>query len=670
MEISNPIFYTTITLPLIAFLLLIVLGNKIPRNTGSKLAIVLQSVTFIFTCLLFFNSFNSQQPLEAAFDWFRIKDTTITIHIFIDKVSVLMLFTVNLVALLVYIFSSEYMREDKNLNRYYAYLGLFVFSMTGILVTSNLVIIYIFWELVGLSSYLLIGFWRKKQTAISAAKKAFIMNRVGDVGFLIGLLTLFMLFKTFDLYEIKQLLSTNTVFIDENYNWILLAGFGIFCAAIGKSAQLPLSSWLPDAMEGPTPVSALIHAATMVAAGVYLLYRCNFIFLPEINLLIAFIGAITAFIAAISALSQTDIKSVLAFSTISQLGYMVCAIGTGSPESGIFHLFTHAFFKAGLFLSAGAIIHALHHASKKANLLIDTQDMQNMGSMFQKLPLVAICYTICALALAGFPFFSGFLSKDAILLSMWQFALEKQQILYWIIPILGFITALLTAFYIGRQIFMIFGGKSGWRGNPKIWTHLDSNQNSIKIPLIVLASLSLFIVFSFNPFSANQSWLFYILKLQPPNESGHLTVGIISAFLAIIGIVLAWLVYHKASLRLNQVFKKNQLIYRLSYHFWYIDYLLVLPVKKGGVVLSKAMAYTDKKLIDKAVDGFGIFQVVLAHVAAWFDKYLVDGIIELLTWLTNTFGNILRKSLGNQLQSYISWAVFTTLLMVLLFVLN
>lgn len=650
-------------------MLLIILEYKIPKSFGGKLAVMLQGTTFTFTCILLYSTFY-QLPIEFAFDWFSIKETTITINILIDKVSALMMFTVNLVALLVYIFSLEYMRADKNLNRYFAYLGLFVLSMTGILVTRNLVAIYIFWELVGLSSYLLIGFWRQKPTAISAAKKAFIMNRVGDVGFLIGLLTLFMLFKTFDLDEIKQLLSTNTVFINENYNWMLLAGFGIFCAAIGKSAQPPLSSWLPDAMEGPTPVSALIHAATMVAAGVYLLYRCTFIFLPEINLLITFVGATTAFVAAISALSQTDIKNVLAFSTISQLGYMVCAVGTGSPESGIFHLFTHAFFKAGLFLSAGAIIHALHKAAKKANLLIDTQDMRSMGGMFQKLPLIAYCYIICALALAGLPFFSGFLSKDAILLSMWQFASEKQQLQYWIIPLLGFVTALITAFYIGRQIFMIFGGTTGWRGNPTIWTHLNAEQITIKLPLIVLASLSLFIVFSFNPFSTDQSWLFSIVQQNPSNESGHFIVGVISAFLAISGIVLAWLVYHKASLRLNQLFKKNQLIYRLSYHFWYLDELLVLPAKKGATVIGKFMAYTDKNLIDKTVDGFGIFQVVLAHVAAWFDKYIVDGIVGLLTWLTNAFGNILRKSPGNQLQSYVSWAVFTTLLMVLLFVLN
>ena len=659
-------------LPLASFLITILFKKVLSQKKVGYIASILQALAFLSTIYIFQETLKANTAFETNLEWFRIGPNIFAIHFLIDGTSAFMFFIVNLISLLVHIFSLEYMKDDKNIDKYFAYLGLFTFSMLGILLTANIMVIYIFWELVGLSSYLLIGFWHDKPKARSAAKKAFILNRVGDAGFLIGIISLFALFSTLDLTTIS--LTFDSQVKEENYNLLLLAGFGIFCGAIGKSAQLPLSSWLPDAMEGPTPVSALIHAATMVAAGVYLLFRCAFLFLPEINLFIAIIGTTTAFVAAVTALSQTDIKKVLAYSTISQLGYMVSAVGVGAEESGMFHLFTHAFFKAGLFLSAGAVIHTLHLSAHKSNLHIDAQDMRTMGNLFKKMPVVAICFGICASALAGLPFFSGFLSKDAILLSMWNFAAENGatsgNTFYWLIPFFGLFTALLTAFYSFRQVLLVFGGKDGWRGKIEIWESIPKPNFKIKLPLLVLSSLSIFIIFALNPFNAEASWVFSkVLSPNTTEHSAHFIVVTFSAVLAITGVATAWLVYQTKTLRLNHIIADNSFAFKLTNKFWFIDDFLVNPTKRLLLLSSQKLAVSDTKVINAIVDGFAILQVVFAHVLAWLDKNIVDGFISLLTKFTRLLGNILRKSPGQQVQSYVSWAVFTTLIIVLLAVL-
>ncbi|NJM94598.1 MAG: NADH-quinone oxidoreductase subunit L [Cytophagales bacterium] len=338
--------------------------------------------------------------------------------------------------------------------------------MQGLVVSDNLLLTFLFWELVGFSSYLLIGFWYHKSSAAQAARKAFMMNRVGDLGFLLGLLILWAQYATFDLSQLSQLFSSTApaqgIWQGHAVNgiqksselsslWLTLMGLGLFCGAVGKSAQFPLFTWLPDAMEGPTPVSALIHAATMVAAGVYLLVRVSALLTAEALVIIAVIGALTALLAALAATVQTDIKKVLAYSTVSQLGYMVLAVGTGAFAAAFFHLMTHAFFKACLFLGAGSVIHAVHRARPEA----DAQDMRSMGGLYKSLPWTFVTYAVASAALVGLPFFSGFLSKDLILESAWHWA-QGQGGLAWVLPLVAFGTVGITAYYMLRQVVWVF----------------------------------------------------------------------------------------------------------------------------------------------------------------------------------------------------------------------
>ncbi|MEJ2506308.1 MAG: NADH-quinone oxidoreductase subunit L, partial [Ignavibacteriaceae bacterium] len=348
--------------------------------------------------------------ITSEFTWINLGNTPImgeikiNLGILIDNISTLMMVVVMLISFLVHIFSIEYMRGDPRYNRYFASLGLFTFSMSGIVLTHNILMMYIFWELVGVSSYLLIGFWFEKKSAADAGKKAFIVNRIGDIGMFIGILILFTTYHTFTFDDIFQQISQGHLPFDSGF-WLTITGLLIFAGAIGKSAQVPLHVWLPDAMEGPTPVSALIHAATMVAAGVYLVVRIFGILTADAMLIIAIIGALSAFIPATIALTQNDIKRVLAYSTVSQLGYMIMALGVGAFKFAFFHLITHAFFKACLFLGSGSVIHAMHHE----------QDIRNMGGLRKKMPVTYYTFLIASVAISGVPLTSGFLSKDGIL---------------------------------------------------------------------------------------------------------------------------------------------------------------------------------------------------------------------------------------------------------------
>ena len=370
-----------LAIPFFSFLTSQKIGSKAPQWATFLLG--LNTLLAIYLTATHWNS----AALTMRGHWFKVGESQITYSFLLDRLTLIMSVIVNFISLLVHLFSQEYMRKDKAKPRYYAFLGLFTFSMMGIVLFNDLLFIFIFWELVGLSSYLLIGFWFEKKSASIAANKAFIMNRIGDIGFITGLMIFYTQFQSFDLEVIKSLMIDSEI-KDGNWvaqftnngqviintldgRWLSAAGIALFCGAVGKSAQFPLQVWLPDAMEGPTPVSALIHAATMVAAGVYLLARVFVILDAQALEVVAIVGAITAFMAAIAALSQFDIKKVLAYSTISQLGYMVMAMGIGAYTSGLFHLVTHAFFKAGLFLSAGIIIHQLHKLESKDMMFND-----------------------------------------------------------------------------------------------------------------------------------------------------------------------------------------------------------------------------------------------------------------------------------------------------------
>src|SRR5256712_309944 len=407
------------------------------KGLSSFLSVAAVLGSFVCSCLIF-----GQKEISATeVTWIDIQGVlTVPLGFVLDALSKTMLMLVSGVGLLIHIYSLGYMREDKGKSRYFAALSLFMFAMFGIVISNNFVMLFIFWELVGFTSYVLIAHWFERDAAAEAAKKAFLTTRVGDFGFMIGILMVWISTGSIVFDDIVPQLSK----ITSNPGYLTAAALLIFCGAVGKSAQFPLHVWLPDAMEGPTPVSALIHAATMVAAGVYMLVRVAFIIQASQTalLIIAWIGTITAVMAALMATQQNDIKRILAYSTLSQLGYMVMAIGLASNEAAMFHLFTHAFFKALLFLAAGAIIVMLHHE----------QNIWKMGGLAKNLPVTFFTFTVGALALIGCPPFSGFFSKDAIL----TLAYERSMSIF----VAGLFTAFLTAFYVMRLLVIVFFGKS------------------------------------------------------------------------------------------------------------------------------------------------------------------------------------------------------------------
>ena len=402
--------------------------------------------------------------------WLSIGELNISLGFILDGLAQVMLLVVTGVGLLIHIFSLSYMRGDKGWSRYFGCLSLFMFSMTGIVVSNNLLMSFIFWELVGVSSYLLIGFWFERESATAAANKAFIVNRIGDFGFILGILGIWSLFGSISFADLKNIIQSGQG-TELNQTALTLSILGLFCGVVGKSAQIPLHVWLPDAMEGPTPVSALIHAATMVAAGVYFLCRTFFLFELEALVLqiVTAVGGITALFAALVATQQNDIKRILAYSTLSQLGLMVMAVGLAAPGAAMFHLTTHAFFKALLFLAAGSVIHGLHHE----------QNIWQMGGLQRRMPLTTFCFAIGMLALAGCPLLSGFFSKEAILSAAW----ERNPLWFFV----GLFTSFLTAFYMTRLLVVAFMGKA------KSSSATEAHESSwvMILPLMILAIFSI-----------------------------------------------------------------------------------------------------------------------------------------------------------------------------------
>lgn len=656
--------------PLFTFVILILFGRIIHKFRGI-VATVLMFLCMLIAYYILFSTWE-QTTYHSRWVWFDLgKSLQFTLGVQLDNLSVFMLTVVTTVSFLVHLFSIEYLRGDRDFEKYFAYLGLFTFSMIGIVLSDNLFSIFVFWELVGLSSYLLIGFYYQKEEAVYANKKAFIANRVGDAGFLIGLMVLWALSGTLDLEQLQLSLPA----LAGEHHLLIVAGLGVMCGAIGKSAQFPLQVWLPNAMEGPTPVSALIHAATMVAAGIYLLARTYFMMQPEVLTVIAFIGGLTAFMGAVAALAQTDIKRVLAFSTISQLGYMMMGMGVGSYDAALFHLLTHAFFKACLFLAAGAVIHSMHDLEHKlhkdgVDVHFDPQDMRVMGGLRKRMPVTFITYTVATLALAGLPFTSGFLSKDAILVGAYSWAEMRGGTAY-LIPFLGFVSALMTAFYMGRQMFMVFYGEFRLEQlNEKLRNtyHLVIETPWLmRIPLIVLSMLSLGIFYSSNPLDGAHSW--FIAALPTPNpslkllgiiHSNHLFVSVLSSCIGIIGLGVSYLIYVRGIV----VFKEGKLkdiIRGISLENWYLDDLYEKSFVNGSIVLSKASSFVDRCIVDQLVNAFGVVNVVVGSLIATFDKHIVDGSVSLLSRLMGGLGSLLRKQHSGKAQSYVLVSVVVVL---------
>ena len=456
--------------PFLGFLFNVFLGKKAGKSIVGIVGTLSVAVSFAATLYLFGNA--SQEPVVInLFDWISIERFNVSFGFLIDQLSLIWLLFVTGIGSLIHLYSISYMHDDEKMHSFFAYLNLFIFFMITLVIGSNLLMMFIGWEGVGLCSYLLIGFWYKNQDFNDAAKKAFIMNRIGDLGFLIGIFIVGIMFETLDFTTLK---TTITSASDINDLWIALAALALFIGASGKSAQIPLYTWLPDAMAGPTPVSALIHAATMVTAGIFMITRLNFLFdmAPSVQNIIAIVGAITALVAATIALVQNDIKKVLAYSTVSQLGLMFLALGLGAYEIAVFHVITHAFFKACLFLGSGSVIHGLH----------GEQDMRKMGGLKKAMPITFITMLIAALAISGIFPLAGFWSKDEILMT----AFHENKALW----VIGSIASIMTAFYMFRLIYLTFF--NSFRGTEEQKHHLHESPSLITLPLIILAILSFF----------------------------------------------------------------------------------------------------------------------------------------------------------------------------------
>lgn len=462
--------YLIILLPLIGFLINALVGNKLSKNVSGIIGSVAILGSFVLSTIFFLGFLNGSQAKidQNVFDWIAFGNFKISFGLLLDQLSVMWLMVVTGIGFLIHVYSVGYMHEDENFSRFFSYLNLFIFFMLLLVLGNSFVVTFIGWEGVGLCSYLLIGFWFKNQSYNDAAKKAFVMNRIGDLGFLLGMFLLLYYFKSLNFGELQAAAASTTV----SHGIIVAITMLLFVGAMGKSAQLPLYTWLPDAMAGPTPVSALIHAATMVTAGIYMIVRANFLFVlaPETLQFIAIVGAATALFAATIGVKQNDIKKVLAYSTVSQLGLMFLALGVGGFTSGVFHVVTHAFFKACLFLGSGSVIHALH----------GEQDIRNMGGLRKWMPITFATFLISSLAISGIFPLSGFFSKDEIL----AVTFEHNKVLWAV----GSFASVLTAFYMFRLVFLTFTGE--FRGTEEQRHHLHESPIVITLPLIVLAALA------------------------------------------------------------------------------------------------------------------------------------------------------------------------------------
>ncbi len=462
--------YLIILLPLIGFLINAFIGKSLPKNVSGIIGSASILGSFILSSIFFVGFLNgTQQKIDVnVFDWISFGDFKINFGILLDQLSVTWLMVITGVGFLIHLYSISYMHEDDNFSIFFSYLNLFIFFMLLLVLGNNFLITFIGWEGVGLCSYLLIGFWYKNQDYNNAAKKAFVMNRIGDLGFLVGMFLILYNFKTLNFGLLQTAVSAGAV----NHGLMVAITMLLFIGAMGKSAQLPLYTWLPDAMAGPTPVSALIHAATMVTAGIYMIARAHFIYVlaPETLQFVAFIGAATALFAATIGIMQNDIKKVLAYSTVSQLGLMFMALGVGAFNSAVFHVVTHAFFKACLFLGSGSVIHAL----------AGEQDIRKMGGLRKWMPVTFWTFLISSLAISGVFPFSGFFSKDEILAA----AFEHDKVLWAVASI----ASILTAFYMFRLVFLTFTGE--FRGTEEQKHHLHESPSLITLPLVVLALLA------------------------------------------------------------------------------------------------------------------------------------------------------------------------------------
>ena len=610
--------YLIIFLPLLGSIISGFFGKKIGSRYSQIITSFFILISSILSLYIFYLVITQNYSVnKLVFNWVSSGDFNVNWSINIDALVSTMLVVVSTVSLIVHLYSIGYMKHDPHPSRFMAYLSLFTFSMFVLVTADNFLQLFFGWEGVGLCSYLLIGFWYKKSSANSAAIKAFLVNRIGDFGFAIGIFLIFFIFKTVNYNEVfalaPEISSKNIIFLGLEINIITLICVFLFIGAMGKSAQIFLHTWLPDAMEGPTPVSALIHAATMVTAGVFLVVKCSPLFeysQTALNM-VAVVGMITAFFAATVALVQNDIKKIVAYSTCSQLGYMFFAAGIGAYHVAIFHLFTHAFFKALLFLGSGCVIHSFN----------EQQDIRLMGGVWKKIPYTYALMIVGTLALTGFPFLSGYYSKDAII----EFAFLKQNSIGFFAVFVGILTALMTAMYSWRLIFKTFHGKYNNQDNK-----LSSIHESSLIMLIPTSFLALGAIFSgmlfHNIFIGNDSYLFWERSIfflnNISNDHPPLWLLITTPLIVTISIPVSYYLIIKNNILLKKFFLKNKILYNFLLNKWYFDefydLIFVRPIKKVGLFFWQK---GDINFIDKyGPDGLSKIVKIISNKAVSFQS--------------------------------------------------
>ena len=621
--------------PLIGFLVNASLGRRVPKTVSGGVASLVMLASFAVAAMSVWQL--AGLPVEervidqTLYTWIASGDFVLDLTLRLDPLSAVMILVITGIGSLIHIYSTAYMHDepDSEYARYFSYLNLFAAFMLVLVLGASFLVLFVGWEGVGLCSYLLIGFWFRKQSASDAGKKAFVVNRIGDYAFILGTLLLFTQFGTLDFHRLAEAIGPLPV--ETTFGTLSIATLLLFIGATGKSAQIPLYVWLPDAMEGPTPVSALIHAATMVTAGVYMIGRTAVVFThaPQTMLIVAIIGALTALMAGTIGLVQNDIKRVLAYSTVSQLGYMFLAMGMGAFGAGIFHLYTHAFFKALLFLGSGAVIHALH----------GEQDIRNMGGLKKHLPITYWTFLLGSLAIAGVPFLSGFFSKDEILFETYAHG-------HWILWIIGALTSLLTATYMFRLVFLTFHGERRHAVAPShvhdsgshqhdSGSHLHDAPPAMAIVLILLAIGSVLAGYVGVPHALGGrnllgAWLepaFGVMPAAGEEDAGlELMLMAVSSAIALVGIGLAALIWLKRREIADAAARRFSGLYTLLLNKYYVDEFYDAAIVRPIVAVSKEGLWRgfDVRVIDAAVNGAG----TIVGASAWTLRRLQTGSVR------------------------------------------
>ena len=624
--------------PLVGFVLQYFLGRRLPRQ-GDLLTVAAIGASLAAALWIAIQFLGGAEPFARHWAWMSPgTGAPWTVGISIDGLTAVMLVVVTLVSFLVHVFSMGYMHGDPKYGLFFAWLQMFSVAMLILVLAGNLLHLFIGWELVGLCSYKLIGFWSERKDPCNAARKAFITTRIADLGMMVAIFAIYQAVGSFEFDRIFAAVKAGSL----AEPWLTIAGLGLFMAAAGKSAQMPFHVWLPDAMEGPTPVSALIHAATMVAAGVYLVGRMMPVFTPEALTVVATIGAVTALMAGFIALAQDDIKKVLAYSTVSQLGYMFLGLGSGAWHAGLFHLTTHAFFKALMFLGSGSVIHACHHE----------QDMRKMGGLLRKIPVTGFTFAVGVLAIAGLPLLSGFYSKDAILAG----AYHRFPVLFWI----GLASAVLTAFYMTRLFVQTF------LGAPKdehVHEHAHEGGPSLTLPLVVLAVLAVV---------AGYPGLWHEKLLVAPTGGivadahtvGDLhfehdgTVMALAIAAGLIGLAAGFFVFRVLAPRALHALKRPLAWLETAFRrkFWF-DELYRDVVLTPAYSCARLFAWADSHGVDGIVNAAGRAGTTYSRVSGATDRIVVDGAVKATGATLWSFGGLFSWMQGGRVRSYLSWSV-------------